>query len=110
MKRDRSDQIGILKSLWKKNEAGVWVTHDIKGIDLNPREGSEADYFKIKDETVLLTQQPGPVMRDLFATFGSTEFIIRQSIVPIVAWNEGDQGMRCIGTGFFISASGLLMT
>ncbi len=104
------NQIGILKSLWKKNETGVWVTHDIKGIDLKPREGFEADYFKIKDEMVLLTQQPGPVMRDIFATFGHTEFIIRQSVVPIVAWNEGDQGMRCIGTGFFISASGLLMT
>lgn len=104
------NQIAILKSLWKKNETGVWVTHDIKGINLKPREGFEADYFKIKDEMVLLTEQPGPVMRDVFTTFGHTEFIIRQSIVPIVAWNEGDQGMRCIGTGFFISASGLLIT
>jgi hypothetical protein len=77
---------------------------------LKPREGFEADYFKIEDEMVLLTQQPGPVMRDFFTTFGMTEFLIRQSIVPIVAWNDGDRGMRCIGTGFFISASGLLMT
>ncbi len=59
---------------------------------------------------VMLTDRPGPVMRDLFSTFGLTEFIIRQSIVPIVALNEGDQGMICIGTGFFIIASGLLMT
>lgn len=106
----QKDQIGILKSLWRKNEAGVWVIHDIKGIDLKPSEGFEADYFKIKDEMVLLTQRPGEVMQDFFATFGLTEFLIRQSIVPIVAWNDGDQGMRCIGTGFFISASGLLMT
>jgi hypothetical protein len=110
MKQNQSDQIGILKSLWKKNEAGVWAVHDIKGIDLRPREGFEADYFKIKDEVILLTQQPGAVMRDFFASFGHTEFLVRQSIVPIVAWNEGDRGMRCIGTGFFISASGLLMT
>ena len=59
---------------------------------------------------VLLTQQPGAVTRDFFATFGLTEFLIRQSIVPIVAWTDGDRGMRCIGTGFFISASGLLLT
>ncbi|MCA1474248.1 serine protease [Bradyrhizobium sp. NBAIM08] len=110
MNGDQSDQIGILKSLWKKNSAGVWVVHDIKGIDLTPREGFEADYFKIKDEMVLLTQRPGPVIRDFFTTFGMTEFLVRQSIVPIVAWNDGDTGMRCIGTGFFISASGLLMT
>lgn len=110
MKPDRSDQIGILKSLWKKNEAGAWAIHGVKGIDLKPREGFEANYFKIKDEMVLLTDRPGPVFQDFFATFGLTEFLIRQSIVPIVAWNDGDQGMRCIGTGFFISASGLLMT
>jgi hypothetical protein len=102
MKQDQRDRIAILKSLWKKNEAGIWVTHDIKGVDLKPREGCEADYFKIEDEMVLLTQRPGPVMQDFFATFGNTEFLIRQSIVPIVSWNEGDQGMRCIGTGFFI--------
>jgi trypsin-like peptidase len=110
MKQDRTDGIAILKSLWQKNKAGAWAVHDIKRIDLKPREGFEADYFQIKDELVLLTQRPGPVMRDFFSTFGSTEFLIRQSIVPIVAWNEGDRGMRCIGTGFFISASGLLMT
>jgi hypothetical protein len=110
MKQHQSEPIAILKSLWKKNEAGVWAIHGIKGVDLKPRQGFEADYFKIEDEMVLLTQRPGPIMQDFFATFGYTEFLIRQSIVPIVAWNEGDQGMRCIGTGFFISASGLLMT
>ncbi|NVO13268.1 MAG: trypsin-like peptidase domain-containing protein [Rhodoplanes sp.] len=77
---------------------------------MKPRQGFEADYFKIKDEMVLLTERPGPVIRDFFATFGHTEFLIRQSIVPIVAWNDGDRGIRCIGTGFFISASGFLMT
>jgi hypothetical protein len=60
MKQDRSERIAILKSIWKKNEAGVWALHDVKGIDLKPRQGFEADYFKIEDEMVLLTQQPGP--------------------------------------------------
>lgn len=110
MKQYQRDEIAILKSLWKKNKEGSWGVHDIKAIELKPREGFEADYFRIKNEVILLTQQPGPVMRDFFTTFGHTEFLIRQSIVPIVAWNEGDRGMRCIGTGFFISASGLLMT
>jgi hypothetical protein len=110
LKQDGSDPVGILKSLWTKNEAGVWAIHGIKGIDLKPRQGFEADYFKIEDEMVLLTDRPGPVMRDFFASFVHTEFLIRQSIVPIVAWNDGDGGMRCIGTGFFISASGLLLT
>lgn len=110
MAQSDADQIGILKSMWKKNEAGKWVIHDMHGVDLKPRDGFAADYFKIKDEMVLLTQRPGPVFNNLFASFGMTEFLVRQSIVPVVAWNDGDEEIRCIGTGFFISASGLLLT
>jgi hypothetical protein len=110
MAQDKSKDISILKSLWRKNASGAYVIHGIKGIDLNPREGFEADYFKIKDEMVLLTETPGAIFENIFSTFGFTEFLVRQSIVPIVAWNEGDQEIRCIGTGFFISASGLLLT
>ena len=111
MEKTNPDDIGILKTIWKKNEAGVWAIHDLQGIDLKPREGFKKDYFKIKDDEMnLMTQSPGHVMENFFATFGTTEFLVRQSIVPIVAWNDGDEEMRCIGTGFFISASGLLMT
>ncbi len=101
------DKIGILKSIWKKNDAGVWTGHDLKSIGLNPRKGFAQDYFKIENEVNLMTQRPGYIMNDFFATFGTTEFLVRQSIVPIVAWNDGDEEIRCIGTGFFISASGL---
>ncbi len=110
MENPQTDEIGILKSIWRKNEAGVWTSYGIKGIDLKPREGFAKDYFKIKNEPNLMTQNPGPIINDLFATFGTTEFLVRQSIVPIVAWNDGDDEIRCIGTGFFISASGLLIT
>ncbi|MCA9469553.1 MAG: trypsin-like peptidase domain-containing protein [Nitrospira sp.] len=110
MENQQTDGIGILKTIWRKDEAGVWAGHDLKSIDLKPREGFTKDYFKIENEINLMTQSPGPIMNNLFATFGTTEFLVRQSIVPIVAWNDGDEEMRCIGTGFFISASGLLMT
>jgi hypothetical protein len=106
----KKDEIGILKSIWTKNEAGVWASHDLKGMDLKPREGFSKNYYKIENDVNLMTQKPGPIMNNFFATFGTTEFLVRQSIVPIVAWNDGDEEMRCIGTGFFISASGLLMT
>jgi hypothetical protein len=110
MAHSQIQDIGILKSIWRKNEAGVWAGHDLKGIDLKPRNGFSKDYFKIKNEINLMTERPGHIMDNLFATFGNTEFLVRQSIVPIVAWNDGDDEIRCIGTGFFISASGLLMT
>lgn len=110
METQQPDSIGILKTIWRKNEAGVWASHDLQGIDLKPREGFAKDYFKIESEMNLMTQRPGPIMNNFFATFGTTEFLVRQSIVPIVAWNDGDEDIRCIGTGFFISASGLLLT
>jgi len=104
------EDIRILKSIWRKNEAGVWAGHDLQEIALKPRDGFPKDYFKIENEMNLMTQRPGLIMNNLFATFGTTEFLVRQSIVPIVAWNDGDQEIRCIGTGFFISASGYLLT
>lgn len=105
-----SSEIGILKSIWKKNQAGVWVGHDLATIDLKPRNGFSKEYFKIENTVHLMTQRPGPIMSNFFATFGTSEFLVRQSIVPIVAWSDGDKEVRCIGTGFFISASGLLLT
>lgn len=110
MAQRQTDDIGILKSIWKKNEAGFWTVHDLQGIYLKPREGFSKNYFKIENEVNLMTQRPGFIMDNLFASFGTTEFLVRQSIVPVVAWNDGDEEIRCIGTGFFISASGLLMT
>jgi hypothetical protein len=110
MKRSQTDGIGILKSIWKKNEAGAWSVHGLQSINLKPRDGFKKDYFKIKNEGNMMTPRPGPIMKDFFATFGTTEFLVRQSIVPIIAWNDGDEEAQCIGTGFFISASGLLMT
>jgi hypothetical protein len=110
MNNPQADKIGILKTIWRKNETGIWAGHDLQRIDLKPREGFAKDYFKIKNEIILMTQRPGQIMDNFFATFGTTEFLMRQSIVPIVAWNNGDDEIRCIGTGFFISASGLLMT
>ena len=77
---------------------------------LKSREGYTNKYFKIEDEMCLLTKRPGPIMDNLFASFGTTEFLVRQSIVPVIAWNEGDSEIRCIGSGFFISATGILMT
>ncbi len=111
MNNTQTDDIGILKTIWRKNEEGVWAGHDLKSIHLKPREGFTKDYFKIQNSEInLMTQSPGTIMNSFFTTFGTTEFLVRQSIVPIVAWNDGDEEIRCIGTGFFISASGLLIT
>jgi len=72
MASGQSDNIAILKSIWRQDQLGKWIIHGAQGIDLKPREGFTKDYFKIKDEIVLLTQQPGKVISNLFASFGTT--------------------------------------
>src|SRR5579871_2024747 len=103
-------EIAILKSIWRRDEKGVWIVHDVQALRLIPRAGCGADYFNLKNDIGVLTAHPGRVFENIFATFGTTEFLVRQSIVPIVSWHDGDLEARSIGTGFFISASGLLMT
>lgn len=68
MTKNETKEISILKSIWRKNEAGKWMTHDMKGIELKPREGFSKDFFKIKNEMVLLTQQPGFIQENFFAS------------------------------------------
>lgn len=34
MENPQAEDIGILKTIWKKNEAGVWAGHDLKSIYL----------------------------------------------------------------------------
>jgi hypothetical protein len=104
------NEIGLLKSIWRKDDKGVWIVHDSQALTLKPRVGDDARYFKLQGDVNLLTSQPGKIFENVFATFGTTEFLVRQSIVPIVSWRDGDTEARAIGTGFFVSASGLLMT
>lgn len=110
MPKNTKTDVSILKSIWTLNADGKWVIHEMHGIDIKPRSGSPADFFKIEPDIALLSKRPGPLKQNLFASFGTTEFLLRQSIVPIVAWHDGDPKIRCIGTGFFISATGLLLT
>lgn len=73
----------------------------MQGIYLRPRQGSgRGDFFEIADE--LLVIQPNIA--------DTTIGILGQSIVPIVAHSHGELEMRCLGTGFFVSCSGLLVT
>lgn len=107
---DEVEQIGILKSAWKKREDGIWSIRDVKGLDLNPREGFTDDYFKIESTMEFLTPTPDQSVSGQYFALGTTEFFLRQSIVPIVAWKKGEAEIRTIGTGFFVSASGYLIT
>lgn len=110
MGHNSKSEFGILKSIWLQDSAGKWSMHGMQGIDLKPRQDYDPSYFKIDSDLKMLSGRPGPLTSNMFASFGTTEFLISQSIVPVVSWVEGDPVIRCIGTGFFVSASGLLIT
>jgi len=70
-------------------------------MTLRPKAGeTDSDFFEIDDDIFLV--QPN-IMGTIHAFLG-------ESIVPIVSRVHRESLLRCIGTGFFISCSGLLVT
>lgn len=89
----------LLKLFFGRNKEGMWCINSLGSLKIKPK-GIEEDFYLIADEMAIF--QP--------STFGPTTFLLGQSIVPIVAQVQGESVLRCIGTGFFISCTGLLVT
>jgi hypothetical protein len=92
--------VELLKVTFGKRTDGQWNIVSLDGISIKPRQRTDTGFFEIADEPI--TAQP--------SNFGTTTFHLSQSIVPIVAHVQGESVLRCIGTGFFVSCSGLLIT
>lgn len=100
-----------MKTLWRKKGDGRWGIHDLKGITLQPRAGFDSDFFAFESEMEFMTSSPRTRnVHELFASFGPTDFLLKQSILPVVALVEGESIIRCIGTAFVISCTGFLIT
>lgn len=95
-----SEALQILTLRFGKGHEGEWSIQSMKGIDLKPRTNDNQSFFPLKDD--LIMEQPSFI--------GTTRFLLGQSIVPVVAHVPGESVLRCLGTGFFISCSGLLIT
>lgn len=103
--------VEVLKTIWRKQEADGWGISGVKGLKLRPSAGYATDYFAIDPKFEVMTPSPGRVdFQELIQSFGFTDFLLQQSIVPVVAFHEGDRQARMIGTAFFISCSGYLIT
>lgn len=89
----------LLKLHFGRDKEGKWSINSLGSLKIKPK-GAEEDFYLIADEMAIF--QP--------ATFGPTTFFLGQSIVPIVAQVHGESVLRCIGTGFFVSCTGLLIT
>ena len=83
--------LGILKTLWGKDPNGSWAIKGLAPLILKPRTGSELDFFPLESKLEMLTDRPFITGIEGWATtFGPTDFLARQSIVPVVAWVESD--------------------
>jgi len=91
----------IMKLFWQRRQDGIYAIVDMKGLDLLGPERSGQDYFAVRDD-IVLTQTP--------LIGGTIRSVLGESIVPVIAVANGEQRVRCIGTAFFISCSGLLVS
>lgn len=98
--RNAKTTLELLKLQFGMNKEGKWAINSMKGIPLRPTEGSGNYFFSIRDDIVM--EQP--------SFLSTTKFVLGQSIVPLVAHVQGERVLRCLGTGFFISCTGLLIT
>ncbi len=107
----QTQNISILKSLWRKNQDGIWGVHDLKSLSFKPRAGFDSDFFTFENQMELMTSRPSTGnLNEIFTSFGGTDFLMKQSVIPVVAWVEGENYIRCIGTAFMISCTGYLIT
>jgi hypothetical protein len=109
-KTQGNSEIGILKSIWTRRSDGQWAVHDLKGIKLKPQPGFDTDFFAFKSEMELLTSQPPRNLQDMFSSFGPTDFLMKQSIFPVVVLMKGAASIKCIGTAFAVSCTGYVVT
>jgi hypothetical protein len=99
----------ILKTLWRRLEDGRWGIRGGKSLALKPQNGCDPDFFKFESEMELFNVGSGNI-HEMLASFGPTDFVMKQSILPVVAWVEDEDVLRCIGTAFVISCTGYVIT
>ena len=102
--------IAILKTLWRRLGDGRWTISDAKELRLKPQPDSDPTFFRFESQMELMTNSPGPTFHQAFSSFGPTDFLMKQSILPVVVWIPNENVIRCVGTASVISCSGYLMT
>ena len=90
----------VLRALFGQRDDGVWQIQSLMPVPLNPENGGDHNFYPVKDD--LFFADPPFI--------GTIRYTLGQSIVPLVAHVPGENVLMCLGTGFFISCSGFLIT
>lgn len=105
-----NDSVGVLKTLWGQ-EQGRWQITSVAALDLQPSPGDDPFFFRVGSEVRLLQTRPsGKTFEEILLAFGPTDYLLKQSILPVVLIEHGASTLRCIGTAFVISCTGYVMT
>ncbi len=102
--------ISILKTIWERKDDGVWAICGAKSLGITSDSNKHDRFFILRGDIQLMTESPNCSMENALTLFGTTDFLMQQSIVPLVAWSEGEHAIKCIGTGSIISCSGYVLT
>jgi hypothetical protein len=105
----KDNGVPILKMLLARHGDGPREISDMRGIELKPQV-CDPEFFKFESRMEMLTERPRGDVHALLASFGPTDFLMTQSVLPVVAWSEDDNIVRCIGTASIVSCSGYLIT
>ena len=92
----------LLKLFWEQRKDGVYGIAGMHSCDLVGPKQNGADFFAVCNDIVVLNGGP-PIG-------GTIQSVLGESIVPVVANVRGEHTLRCVGTGFFVSCTGLLIT
>lgn len=104
-------EVAILKTLWGRRPDGAWSIDGIKSLTLKPEAGFAQDFFRFEGQMELMTSSPGgKSFHEVLASFGTTDFLLKQSILPVLGWAKGESAIRCIGTAFVVSCTGFVIT
>jgi len=102
--------ISVLKTIWSRRADGQWEISDMKGLDLTSENGPDERFFVLRGDIQLMTNSPNRSLEDVMSLIGPSDFLMQQSIVPVVAWLNGEHAVKCIGTASVISCTGYLLT
>lgn len=92
----------LFKIFWEQRKDGVYAIAAMHGCDLKGPKQDGADFFPVYNDIIVV--EGGPPIA------GTVQSVLGESIVPVVANVRGESVLRCVGTGFFVSCTGLLIT
>jgi hypothetical protein len=98
----------IMKTFWQRRNDGVWQVVAMKGLDLKGKRGTQDNLFPVQEDIVVTDATPSPGIP--LQSIGTIRSFVGESIVPVAANVQGENRLRCVGTGFFVSCTGLLLT